>query len=87
MSERPKAQASIALEFFERVAIKADLHDDKMFSLAVNLWNLSLKNRKMVDTRIYSKMIKHLDAVKTATHSADYQRKLDELINRIKTKL
>lgn len=87
MSEKPKTQATIALELFERVACKSDLDDGKLFSLAVNLWHLSIKNRQMVDTRIYAKMIQHLEAVKTVTRNRNHMQNLNELINRIKVKL
>lgn len=46
-----KAQCAIALELFSRVAVTADLQDDKLFMLAGNLWNLVIKNRNAVDQK------------------------------------
>lgn len=40
-----KGQASFALELFQRIVFKSDLSDEKQFTLAVNLWNLTMKNR------------------------------------------
>lgn len=87
-SERPKLQSIISLELFERVATKADLTDDKMFTLAINLWNLSVKNRQ--DPKMHPKIYQHVQSVRLATKSNgydDYCRRFDELLNRIKNKL
>lgn len=86
--ERPKLQSIISLELFERVATKTDLCDEKMFSLALNLWNLSIKNRH--DPKMHPKIYQHVQSIRRATKSqsnADYCQKLDELLIRIKNKL
>ena len=46
-----RAQCSIAMELFLKVALTADLQDDKLFLLAGNLWNLVIKNRNSVDQK------------------------------------
>lgn len=87
-NETPKLQSIISLELFERVATKADLTDDKMFTLANNLWNLSFKNRQ--DQRMHQKIYQHVQSIRKATtksHYADYCQRFDELLNRIKHKL
>lgn len=87
-SEQPKLQSIISLELFERVATKADLTDDKMFTLAINLWNLSVKNRQ--DQRMHQKIYQHVQSIRRATKShvnSDYCQRFDELLNRIKNKL
>lgn len=40
-----KWQATFALELFQRIVFKSDLSEEKQFTLAVNLWNLTMKNR------------------------------------------
>jgi hypothetical protein len=87
-SERPKLQSIISLELFERVATKADLTDDKMFQLAINLWNLSIKNRQ--DQKMHLKIYQHVQSVRRVTKShlnGDYCQRFDELLNRVKNKL
>lgn len=86
-SDKVKLQCSVAFELFERVATKADLRDDKIFQLALNLWNLTVKNRHVVESKGHLKMIHHLEMVKTFTKSQSYRQQMDELINRIKSKL
>lgn len=85
-SDRPKLQSIIALELFERVATKADLTDDNLCKLAVNLWNLSLKNRQ--DSKMHVKIYQHVQFVRRTVKSNEiYCQRLDELLNRIKNKL
>lgn len=85
--DRLKLQCQIALDLFERVATKADLCDDRMFSLAVNLWNLSIKNRHMIDGKPHHKTFRHLEAVRKTLRNRAYCQRFDELLNRIQNKL
>lgn len=87
LSQRPKIQCQTALELFERVAIKADLCDDKIFELAIKLWSLSIKNRQVIDGRIHQKIFHHLQAVRNTMKNRNHCHRLDELLNRIKNKL
>lgn len=87
-AEQSKLQSAIALELFERVATKADLSDDKMFTLAGNLWNLSMKNRQ--DAKMHQKIYQHVQSIRRAVKSQgneNYCQRLDELLIRIKNKL
>lgn len=43
-----KWQGQFALQLFQRIAFKSDLGEDKQFALAVNLWNLAMKNRAVL---------------------------------------
>lgn len=78
-----KAQCSIALELFSRVAVTADLQDDKLFMLAGNLWNLIIKNRGAVDQRSLVKFVQYLESI----NKRRPQKRRTELIERIKVKL
>lgn len=86
-SDKVKLQCSIALELFERVATKADLNDDKIFQLAVNLWNLTIKNRQAIEPRVHIKILHRLESAKASSKHRNYRQRMDELINRIKSKL
>ena len=48
-SQRQLAQ--LALDFFLKVASNTDLACDKLYILALNLWNLALKNRTCLDEK------------------------------------
>lgn len=86
-SDKVKLQCSIALELFERVATKADLRDDKIFQLSLNLWNLTVKHRHVMESKVHQKMLQHLECVKSSSKNSNYRHRMDELINRIKSKL
>lgn len=85
--QRLKQQCQMALDLFERVATKADLCDDKMFTLAVNLWNLSIKNRHLIDGKIHQRIFHHLKAIRGTIRNRNYCQRFDELLNRIQNKL
>lgn len=87
LSDKVKVQCAIAIELFERVATKADLRDDKIFQLALNLWNLTVKNRQVMEPKVHIKMLHHLESVKKSSRNKDYRLRMDELISRIKSKL
>lgn len=87
LSDNAKIQCAIAIELFERVATKADLLDDKIIQLALNLWNLTIKNRQVMEPKTHLKMLHHLENVKASTRNKNYRLRMDELINRIKSKL
>lgn len=87
LSEKIKLQSFIAFEIFERVATKADLRDDKILQLALNLWNLTLKNRHAMEPKAHLKMLQHLEFVQASTRNQNYRNRMDELITRIKSKL
>lgn len=85
--DKVKLQCSIALELFERIATKGDLRDDKIFQLSLNLWNLTVKHRQVMESKVHQKMLHHLDCVKDSMRNQNYRHRLEELINRIKSKL
>lgn len=87
LSDKVKLQCSIAIDLFDRVTTKADLRDEKILQLALNLWNLTLKNRQYIDPRVHTKMLQHLESVKSSTRNKDYRVLIDSLISRIKSKL
>jgi len=88
LADKPRLQCSLGLELFERVATKSDLQDEKLFTLAVNLWNLTIKSRNMAaDPKAHHKVVRHLETATSVARNKSYQRKLDELVNRIRSKL
>lgn len=47
-----RAQTSLALDLFIRVVCHGDISKEKMYQLAGNLWNLSMKNRAGLDPKL-----------------------------------
>ena len=87
LADKPKVQSAIALELFQRVTTKADLLDDQIAQLALNLWNLSLKNRNQLDTKLHLRVLNHLECVSGSLRKHVYRQRIEELINRMKSKL
>lgn len=86
LADRPNVQSHVALELFTRVATMSDLTDDKLFILAVNLWNLVVKNRR-IEQKTLLKTLQHLESIKTATKSNTYVKRLEDLLIKIRSKL
>ena len=86
LADRPNVQCHVALELFTRVATMSDLTDDKLFILAVNLWNLVVKNRKL-EQKTLLKTLQHLESIKSATKSNTYVKRLEDLLIKIRSKL
>lgn len=87
LTDQPTLQSQLALEFFERVITKADLTDDKLCQLALNLWNLSLKNRHAIDQKVHFKIINHFESWKTRQKNKYLRSRMEVIINKIRTKL
>jgi hypothetical protein len=87
LSDKPKLQCAIAIDLFERVTTKADLREEKILQLALNLWNLTIKNRQVMEPRTHIKMLQHLESVKSSTRGKDYRTLIESLISRTKSKL
>lgn len=47
-----RAQTTLALDLFVRVVCHGDISKEKMYQLACNLWNLSMKNRAGLDPKL-----------------------------------
>jgi hypothetical protein len=87
MSSAPRIQCLCALELFERVALKSDMMDEKMFGLAMNLWNLSVKNRHTIEKKHHIKVYNFVKSINKNCKNRKYQALIEELLNRIKNKL
>ncbi|XP_055850032.1 VPS35 endosomal protein sorting factor-like [Episyrphus balteatus] len=81
-----KAQSTLALELLLRIIRYADVSKEKIFALAVNLWNLAIKHEGNADQKIVAMTLKCVEEVKTLTTNEVRSQKLNELLNRMKTK-
>jgi hypothetical protein len=48
-----RLQGVLTLDLFIRVISSADLQSEKTFTLAINLWNLAVKNRQSMDSKVF----------------------------------
>lgn len=86
-SDRDQQPLIIALDLFQRIATKADVTDAKVFQLALNLWNMSIKNRNSIGPKAFQKVLHHLEVVERTSRNKNHRLRLNELINRIKSML
>lgn len=87
LNDRPSLQSKVALDFFEKVITKADLTEDKLCTLALNLWNLSLKHRHQIDKKYHLKIVSHIELFKTHHKNKLIRSRLETIIAKIRTKL
>lgn len=83
-----KAQSSLALDLFERIALNGNLFNEKIFTLCINLWNLAMKNRKLIDSKIPGKILMKIQFNVNKINQQQQQRQaFDQLINKMKLKM
>uniref|UniRef100_A0A336MF00 CSON000709 protein n=1 Tax=Culicoides sonorensis TaxID=179676 RepID=A0A336MF00_CULSO len=82
-----RIQATLALQLFQKIVLYSDIIDEKSFQLAVNLWNLAVKQRANMKI---NEFLVHLKAIEDEIELTDdnaRKNKLIELFNRVKAKL
>lgn len=82
-----RIQANLALQLFLKIVLYSDIHDEKSYQLAVNLWNLAIKQRANVR---HADFVSNLKVIEEEIELADDNHRkgrLIELYNRIKAKL
>ncbi|XP_063705587.1 VPS35 endosomal protein sorting factor-like isoform X2 [Culicoides brevitarsis] len=82
-----RVQANFALQLFEKIVLYSDIADDRAFQLAVNLWNLAVKQRANVKQGEFEKYLKRVEDEIELADGNQRKVKLTELFNRIKAKL
>lgn len=82
-----RMQANLALQLFHKIVLYSDILDDKTYQLAVNLWNLAIKQRTNVR---HADFVGYLTSIEEEIELADdnhRKARLIELYNRVKAKL
>lgn len=82
-----RIQSTVSLELFTRIVVQCDVRNDKMFGLAVNLWNLAIKNRNSLEPRLLQKTLQIVVYYSKKSPSLGHSKRLDDLLQKIKTKL
>lgn len=82
-----RIQSTLSLELFTRIVGQSDVRNDKMFGLAVNLWNLAVRNRNSLEPKCLQKSLQIVGYYSKKSNSLGHSKKLDELLQKIKTKL
>lgn len=82
-----KAQSSLSLELFVRVAFNANVSVDKVQQLAINLWNLAMKNKTMLDDKLPGKILMKIERHKGTTTNQELRHALEKISAKMKMKM
>lgn len=82
-----RAQCHLSLELFIKMALNGNIASEKTFSLAINLWNLSMKNRKLIDAKLPGKVLMRIESVMQRTGEPQLRHAFEELTNKMKVKM
>lgn len=86
-SQQQKAQSLLSLDLFVRVAFSANVSVDKVFQLAINLWNLAMKNKGQLDDKLPGKILMKIERHKGTTSNQDLRHALEKITAKMKMKM
>lgn len=82
-----RAQCSLSLDLFQKLVLNANLTNEKMFTLSVNLWNLAMKNRKFLDVKFPGKILMNIQQSIGKTEDQQQRHALEQLTTKMKIKM
>lgn len=82
-----RAQCQFALELFLKLALNANVASDKTFTFTLNLWNLAMKNRKLIDAKIPGKFLIKIENITKRTDDPQMRHAFQELMTKMKVKM
>lgn len=82
-----KAQCQYALELFLKLALHANVAIERTFTLALNLWNLAMKNRKLIDAKVPGKMLMKIENFSKQIDDSQLRNAFEELVSKMKVKM
>lgn len=82
-----KAQCQFALDLFLKLALHANITIERTFTLTLNLWNLAMKNRKLIDAKFPGKMLMKIEYYSKQIGDQQLRHAFDELTSKMKVKM
>lgn len=82
-----RAQCQFALELFLKLALNANISIEKTFTLTLNLWNLAMRNRKLVDAKTPGKFLMKIENFMKRTDDQLLRHAFEELTSKMKVKM
>uniref|UniRef100_A0A182NQY8 Uncharacterized protein n=1 Tax=Anopheles dirus TaxID=7168 RepID=A0A182NQY8_9DIPT len=82
-----RAQSQLALDLFLKIITGADLSVDKMFTLTVNLWNLAVKNRSVIEPKQLHTILTYTEHLAQVTQMESQRQCLWVLLEKMKSRL
>lgn len=82
-----RAQSALSLDLFQKLVLNANIANEKMFSLSINLWNLAMKNRKFLDAKLPGKMLMNIQQFTSKMDNHQERQALEQLTTKMKIKM
>lgn len=82
-----RAQSSHSLDLFQKLVLNANISNEKMFTLSINLWNLAMKNRKFLDAKLPGKLLMNIQQITSKTENQQQRQALEQLTTKMKIKM
>lgn len=82
-----RAQCSLSLDLFQKLVLNANISNEKMFTLSINLWNLAMKNRKFLDAKLPGKLLMNIQQMASKTDNHLHRQALEQLTAKMKIKM
>lgn len=82
-----KAQCQYALDLFMKLALHANVTVERTFTLTLNLWNLAMKNRKLIDAKMPGKILMKVENYMKTIGDQQHRHALEELTSKMKIKM
>lgn len=82
-----KAQCQYTLDLFLKLALHSNIGVERTFTLTLNLWNLAMKNRKLIEVKIPGKMLMKVENHMKAIGDPQLRHAFEELTSKMKVKM
>lgn len=82
-----RGQCQFALELFLKLASNTNVSSEKTFTLTLNLWNLAMKNRKLIEAKMPGKFLIKIENLIKRTGDPQLRHALEELTAKMKMKM
>lgn len=86
-SSNLKAQCQYALDLYLKLALHANIAIERTFTLTLNLWNLAMKNRRLIDAKFPGKMLMKIENYSKQIGDQQLRHAFEELTTKMKIKM
>lgn len=86
-SNNLEAQCQYALDLFLKLALHANIAVERTFTLTLNLWNLAMKNRRLVHAKMPGKMLMKVENFSKQIGDHQLRHAFEELTAKMKVKM
>lgn len=86
-TQQLRAQSALSLDLFLRVVLNSNVSVEKVQQLAINLWNLAMKNKTLVDDKLPGKILMKIESYKGTALNHDLRHALEKVTSKMKMKM